>query len=1092
MTTRLLSRRPLYFAAFLLISVAPCFLALQLSSAQTKLRGTQVVDSDEGGEKEELYAQSWALVIGVRKYTNGWPELNGAADDIKRVKDALEKQGFTVETLPDPTRDTFNQTLERFINEHGSTGSENNRLLIYFAGHGETLKNPDGRQLGFIVPADAPLPQKNEREFRRLAISMDKIDGYARDILAKHVLFIFDSCFAGSLFEAVMRSGPSPLIKGKASKPVRQFITAGTENQSVPDKSIFCDQLLKGLGGAADRNNDGYITGEELGMFLEEQVTNYSNRTQTPKYGKIRDEKLDKGDFVFINPAIQALPPARTTLPKMEVRSEQLSSIKASAFSNDGRLVLVGDADNVIHIWDLIAGKEIGQFTGHTEAIQAITFSPDGRTVISGGKDHNIRLWDIDSKKELQTFVAISPDGRQLMMATINGLATVFDADKRILRQLTPVGHVSTVLFSHDGSSTFTISETGVIEQWELSSGRQLHKYDTQAKDLELLAFSPDQKMAALVDAGSPQTIRIFELETNQELRRLTAHGDVRSITFSPDGKTIISGGLGCPDRNTVIWDVATGMEIMRLAGQSDSINTVSISPSGRFVLAGGSSGAATLWDITTGNEIARLITFRNGPWAVIDPEGRFDTSDLEQNLLYWLTPDNPLRPLPLAVFTRQFYEPNLLSRTLAGEKFEAIPLLDNVNTTLPAVQITQVKPGAALDRVTITVEARSETETSNSVSRESGINNIRLFRDGQLVGHQDGEIKRDENGKAQVTFADIALPHNSARQVEFSVYAFNSDKIKSATTKYSYSLPKKLPPQKGRAYIISMGVNTYDTPEANLRFAVNDVLGVTATLGDAVRKVGNYAEVIPVSLISDGTSRQATKRNLETVLGMLAGKKSDAQMLSTIAGAGNIRKATPNDLVVIYLAGHGYIDKAGEFYFLPSDIGKISSGFGDETTNRFVSSNELALWLREVDAGDSALIIDASHSGAALNTKGDLTLRQVAYDKSMKVLTASQAESAAIESAQLSDSLLAYSLIEGLTKEAADINRDGRIMLTEWLAYAVERVPSVLDEFREKSKATRGTPFAAILVRDRQQPILFDLGQKRSDVILLKSTLLR
>jgi hypothetical protein len=497
---------------------------------------------------------------------------------------------------------------------------------------------------------------------------------------------------------------------------------------------------------------------------------------------------------------------------------------------------------------------------------------------------------------------------------------------------------------------------------------------------------------------------------------------------------------------------------------------------------------------MTTGNEIARLLTFRNGPWAVIDPEGRFDTSDLEQNLLYWLTPDNPLRPLPLAVFMRQFYEPNLLSRTLAGEKFKA-PVLDNVNTVLPAVQITQVKQGAALDRVTITVEAKSETETSTSGSRESGIKNIRLFRDGQLVGYQDGEIKPDDNGKAQVTFTDIALPRNSGRQVEFSAYAFNSDHIKSETTKYSYVLPNELQPQKGRAYIVAMGVNNYDAPELNLRFAVNDAIGLTAALGQALGKVGNYAEVIPISLISDGTSKQATKRNLETVLGLLGGKQIDARVLAKIAGTEKLRKATPDDLVVIYLAGHGYADKAGQFYFVPSDTGQISGPeIGDELTKRFVSSTELGLWLREVDAGNSALIIDSSNSGAALQSPqdvkaGNLIFRQLAYDKSLKVLTASQANTVAIESNQLSHSVLAYSLIEGLTMKAADFKPlDGMITLSEWLGYAVERVPAVLSEVQsEKQKVTRAFFGAKLTSRPRQRPVLFDLGRNHSDVILVE-----
>ncbi len=47
-------------------------------------------------------------------------------------------------------------------------------------------------------------------------------------------------------------------------------------------------------------NNDSYITGEELGSYLQENVVNYSRKAQHPQFGKINNPKLDKGDFVFL------------------------------------------------------------------------------------------------------------------------------------------------------------------------------------------------------------------------------------------------------------------------------------------------------------------------------------------------------------------------------------------------------------------------------------------------------------------------------------------------------------------------------------------------------------------------------------------------------------------------------------------------------------------------------------------------------------------------------------------------------------------------------------------------------------------------
>ncbi|MCP4400415.1 MAG: hypothetical protein GY801_24300 [bacterium] len=151
--------------------------------------------------------------------------------------------------------------------------------------------------MGYIVPADAPLPGEDERGFSAKALDMQMIEVYARRIQAKHALFLFDSCFSGVLF-AVARAAPE-YITHKTAHPVRQFITSGSANEHVPDTSVFCQQFIAALHGEGDKNSDGYVTGAELGMFLEDSVINYTRGAQHSQYGKIRDRYLDKGDFVF-------------------------------------------------------------------------------------------------------------------------------------------------------------------------------------------------------------------------------------------------------------------------------------------------------------------------------------------------------------------------------------------------------------------------------------------------------------------------------------------------------------------------------------------------------------------------------------------------------------------------------------------------------------------------------------------------------------------------------------------------------------------------------------------------------------------------
>jgi len=265
----------------------------------------------DDGTEVKLYDASFALVVGLSDYTGGWADLPGVALDVPIVKAALERQGFLVTVVMNPTRAAFDDAMRKFINDYGYDAG--NRLLIYFAGHGYTQKDALGdRDLGYIVPADAPRPGLNERRFRQTAISMDAIENYARQIESKHALFIFDSCFSGSLISKTRGSGVPPTITNKTTLPVRQFITAGADSQEVPDVSIFREQFIEGLEGEADLNRDGYVTGSELATHLQDKVTNYTRESQTPQYGKIRDARLDRGDFVFVLPRAKkvAAPPA--------------------------------------------------------------------------------------------------------------------------------------------------------------------------------------------------------------------------------------------------------------------------------------------------------------------------------------------------------------------------------------------------------------------------------------------------------------------------------------------------------------------------------------------------------------------------------------------------------------------------------------------------------------------------------------------------------------------------------------------------------------------------------------------------------------
>jgi len=281
----------------LIISVL--FLASPITHGVETERGVggivSVLITDKQDNHVGLYKESYALVIGASNYTNGWPKLSGVKKDVQLIDIILKQHGFKVVTVKDPGQEQLNRAFSEFINKYGR--KPESRLLFYFAGHGYTLKQSYGEEMGYVIPVDAPAPEKNINGFMDKAMDMQQIEVFAKRIQSKHAIFIFDSCFSGSLF-ALSRTIPKS-ITYKTSMPVRQFITSGSSKEKVSDKSIFREQFVSALEGEGDMDNDGYVTGTELGEFLLSTVVNYTKGAQHPQYGKIRNPYLDKGDFVF-------------------------------------------------------------------------------------------------------------------------------------------------------------------------------------------------------------------------------------------------------------------------------------------------------------------------------------------------------------------------------------------------------------------------------------------------------------------------------------------------------------------------------------------------------------------------------------------------------------------------------------------------------------------------------------------------------------------------------------------------------------------------------------------------------------------------
>ncbi len=303
-------------------------ISTQLFSQQRNVRPIRVKTST--GKSIELYKASYALLIGVSQYTAGWPKLLSVPGELIKVEDALQSNGFIVSKIMDPDDEELEDAFKDFIDRYGY--DETNRLLFFYSGHGYSM---DNGSRGYLVPTNAPDPRKDHKGFLRRALSMSQILTWCRDMRSKHALFLFDSCFSGTIFKAKALPAFPPHITDLISRPVRQFITAGDAGEEFPARSVFTPSFVKALRGEADLTKDGYVTGTELGIYLHDKVIYYESG-QTPQYGKIKDPDLDEGDFVFIVPKpIEPVAPVQLPIvdPETEKRSKTTEPVRKSAYT---------------------------------------------------------------------------------------------------------------------------------------------------------------------------------------------------------------------------------------------------------------------------------------------------------------------------------------------------------------------------------------------------------------------------------------------------------------------------------------------------------------------------------------------------------------------------------------------------------------------------------------------------------------------------------------------------------------------------------------------------------------------------------------
>jgi WD40 repeat protein len=309
-------------------------------------------------------------------------------------------------------------------------------------------------------------------------------------------------------------------------------------------------------------------------------------------------------------------------------------AVSCLALTPDGNSVVSGSADQTVRVWEAKTGKELLRYTGHEAAVEAVAISPDGHTVASGDDGGAIDLWERTTGKRWHSLVArrrrrgnravaalvFSADGKRLIAGTRDGTIWAWDMSTgRRLREieaseygggeaaLAPDGRtlafVGIAVGAEDGRRR---AEKGVLAFWDLETGKEVGRIvGKEGESFWSVAFSADGKFLAASrsvfsgrrHSGEHQIV-LFEVLTRQELLRIDTATRVEAMVFSPDGRSLITGGGGRRggDRTVRVWDVLVGKEIASLSGHASRVLSLALSPDDQTLVSGSADGTALLW----------------------------------------------------------------------------------------------------------------------------------------------------------------------------------------------------------------------------------------------------------------------------------------------------------------------------------------------------------------------------------------------------------------------------------------------------------------------------------------------------------------
>ena len=547
------------------------------------------------------------------------------------------------------------------------------------------------------------------------------------------------------------------------------------------------------------------------------------------------------------------------------------------------------------------------------------------------------------------------------------------------------------------------------VNAWDSKTGENVFEAVVPGIMISAAQVSPDHKYIAFA-SSIDNAIFIYEMATGTKIHELHGHLSMIEITcFSDDSKRLISSSL---DGTRRVWNLEKGTQMVSLITTGEKDYAI-VTPTQYYYAT---KGAQRLVHFVKGSEIFPFEQFDlkyNRPDIIIESLEATNQSLVEPfNLAYQ-------KRLARLGFTEEMLDGDFHLPVISLVNEKDIPF--STSAPLLTLDIAAEDDRFKLDRVMIRVNDVPVNGISGINLREANTHEFKKQVQVQL-----------SNGKNH-----IAVTVLNEKGVESIAANLEIDYLAEDAKKPDF-------------YLFTIGVSEYRQSNYNLSFAAKDAEDMKMLFTSAS---GNFNQVITYHL----TNEQVTLQSLRDLKAVLA-------------------KTNVDDAVCIFYAGHGVLDKNLDYFLASYDMdfnNPADKGIPYETLEKL---------LGDIPARKKLLLLDACHSGEIdkeevvlvennnVESSGDLTFRaitnttvqQVGLTNSFElmkelftdvkkswgtmIISSAGGMEYAIEGSEWNNGVFTYCMLNGISAGKADLDHNGKIMLSEINAYVREQVYTLTD----------------------------------------------